>query len=189
MEKSEKTKEKIIEQTISLIKENNGDINKITIRKIAEQSKVGIGLINHYFKSKDKLIENCVQRIINNVIYSFKPGVCKSSDRMEIIKCIAKQVMDFLMENQQISRISILGDLTNPKAVDNTMGTVLGFAGCISKGKPTEKDIRNAFMLTTILQESFLRKDILKTSLKIDFYDKSERDSYIDNVIDKVIGN
>lgn len=188
MDKSEKTKEKILQQTIVLIKEYDGKTDKITIRKIAERSGVGIGLINHHFESKERLIENCVQKIINGVIYSFKPDVCNSDNSIEIVKCVAKQVMDFLMDNQQISRISIIGDLSNPKAADNTMGTVIGFAGCLSKGKPTEEDIRSAFMLTSILQESFLRKDLLKSSLGIDFYDKSERDSYIDSIIDKVIG-
>lgn len=189
MEKSEKTREKIIEQTIELIKESDGDTEKVTIRKIAERSQISVGLVNHYFESKDILFEICVQHIIFGVISSFRPDVEKSGNRVEILQRVAKQVMDFLMDNQQISKISILGDLTHPKEMDNTMGTVLGFAGSVSDKKPSENDIKRAFMLTAILQESFLRKDILKLSLGVDFYDKSERDNYIDYIINRLMGN
>lgn len=186
MEKSEKTREKIIEQTIALINENDGNTGKITIRKIAERSEVGIGLINHYFDSKDKLIENCVQRIINGVIYSFRPELCKSSNPSDIMKCVVKQVIDFLMENPQISRISILGDLANPKELDNTMCSVLGLAGSYTGGKPEKNDISDSFMVLAILQEAFLRKDVQKNRLGIDFYDKVQRDAFIDNIVDKI---
>lgn len=182
------TKKRILEETITLIKENDGDTSRITIRKIAERAEVGVGLINHYFESKDILIENCVQRIINGVIISFKPDIGENIDRLNRLKLVAKQVMDFLMENPQISRISILGDLINPKETDNTMGTVFGFAGGVDK-KPSENDILDAFMLTAVLQESFLRRDILKKCMNVDFYDKSERDSYINKIIDKIFGN
>lgn len=188
LEKSELTKEKILEQTISLIKENDGDTNRITIRKIAERSEVGVGLINHYFESKEKLIECCVQRIINGVIFSFKPDVCESLTRVDRIKLIAKLVMDFLMSNQQISRISILGDMSNPKELDNTTRTVLGFARSGISEKPSDEDIHEAFIFTSILQESFLRRDLLKKSMNVDFYEKKERDLYIDRIIDTVYG-
>ncbi len=51
----------------------------------------------------------------------------------------AKQVMDFLMDNMQISKISILGDLKNPREKDNSMGTALGFAHCMAGGIMPEK--------------------------------------------------
>lgn len=187
--KSELTKEKILEQAIALIEENDGDTNRITIRKIAERSEVSVGLINHYFESKEKLIESCVQKIISGVIYSFKPDVYENISYLDRIKLVAKQVMDFLMSNQQISRISILGDLSNPKEADNTMGTVFGFAGSSKKEKPYEKDILDAFMLTAVLQESFLRRNIIMKSMKVDFYEKHERDLYIDKIVNTVYGN
>ena len=49
--KSERTKEKIIQETIMLIKASNGDTESITIRKIAQNAGVGVGLINHYLHS------------------------------------------------------------------------------------------------------------------------------------------
>jgi len=187
MGKSVETKEVIIKETIALIQEMNGNVEQITIRKIADRSGVGIGLINHYFDSKKALLEICVQRVISDVITSFKPKVDVENSKKNIICCVACQVMDFLMENQQISKISILADLNNPKEKDNTMGTVRGFAASMSDMDLTQQVTENAFMLTAILQESFLRKDVLKQIIGIDFYNKAERDMYIERIIYKIL--
>ena len=54
-------KEELIAITTALIKENNGDVEKVTIRDIASRSGVSVGLINYHFGDKDKLITECVQ--------------------------------------------------------------------------------------------------------------------------------
>ena len=60
-------KDKIINVTIDLIKEANGNIDKITIREIAKRAEIGVGLINYHFQSKKNLVDICVQQIISNV--------------------------------------------------------------------------------------------------------------------------
>ena len=186
--KSQKTKENIINNAINLIQQNNGDVDKITIRKIAEAGGIGVGLINHYFGSKDKLIEVCIQRIISSVIYSFTPNSTENDGMLARTKTCVKQVMDFLMENQAISRISILGDLKHPEALDNTMKTVMGLSNTISNGAPTQQSKILSFLLTSIMQEVFLRKDVLKESIGIDLYNKAQRDNFLEGVVDSVCG-
>jgi AcrR family transcriptional regulator len=183
--KSDISKENIIQQTICLIQESDGIIENITIRKIAERAQVGVGLINHYFNSKENLIEICVQTIISGVIGAFRPALSDSEDSVERTKTVVKQVIDFLMDNQQISKISILGDLKQPKLMDNTMKTALGFAIRLSGGEVTQVHKVNGFMITAVLQEAFLRKDCLKESLGIDFYDKKQRDLFIDDIVER----
>ena len=188
MGKSEKTREAIISNTIALIEQENGNTEKVTIRKIAAGCGVSVGLINHYFPSKEILIEQCVQCIIGGVIRSFRPDLPEKKSRTDMLKSTAKQVIDFLMENRQISRISILGDFADPKEGDNTMGTVFGFASIFSDGNPSEYDRQRAFALTAVLQASFLRKGVLKQTLNIDYTDKTERDRYIDTIIETIYG-
>jgi hypothetical protein len=129
-------------------------------------------------------MEVCVQTIISEVIHSFRP-VCDSDEPVERTKCVAKQVMDFLMENSQISRVSILGDLKQPKAMDNTMKTVIGFGASLSGGQMTAGHTIDSFLITAALQEAFLRKDVLKENLGIDFYDKKQRDGFIDTIVER----
>ncbi len=186
--KAEKTKELIIEQTILLITETDGNVDLLTIRKIAERANIGVGLINHYFESKDKLIELCVQRIIGGVVHSFRVDECVGMKPIEMTKYVVKQVIDFLMKNEQISKISILGDLKNPKEKDNSMNTVLGLAHCMAGGQNTDQYLRKAFYLITILQESFLRKNVLVENMGVDFCDKAQRDHYIEELVDTMMG-
>lgn len=183
MTKAEITKDNIIQQTIGLIKESDGSTENITMRKIAQRAGIGVGLANHYFTSKECLIETCVQTIIREVISSFRPESCESEEPIEITKCVAKQVMDFLMDNPQISRLSILGDLKQPKAMDNTMKTVMGFGRQLSGGQMTAKHMLNSYMITSALQAAFLRKDLMQENFGIDFYDKQQRDQLIDSIV------
>ena len=184
--KQEKTKDKIIEQTIELIQQSNGLIENITIRKIADKSRVGLGLINHHFGTKDALIEECVQRIISEVIGAFRPDPAEAEEKtIETTKRVAKQVMDFLMNNPEISKISILGDLKHPKERDNTMGTVHGFGNRLSGGNIQSSHKINSFMITCVMQVAFLRKDTLRQTLGIDFDEKAQRDAFIEDLIER----
>ena len=45
-------KEKIINQTISLIENSDGLVESITIRYIAQKADVAVGLINYHFGSR-----------------------------------------------------------------------------------------------------------------------------------------
>jgi len=189
MEKSELAKEKIIEVTIDLIQKANGETHKITTRSIAKGAGVGIGLINYHFESKSKLIEICVQRIISDVIKSFKPDVNDELSSIKRLKKVTKMVASFLIENPSVSKISILADMNCPKAVDNTMKTVNGFLFSMEDyNLPKGEKMLLSFGLTSILQAAFLRKDTMKDSFGFDFNNKKEREIFIDFMINRLFG-
>lgn len=188
MKKADIVKEKIIETTIGLIRKNNGMIDNITIRDIAKLSEVGIGLVNYHFGTKENLIEQCVQRIITKVITSFQPQIYENMNAVNRLKTVAKQVADFLMDNPEISKISIIADLSSPKIMDNTMKTVMGFMTTIAV-QNEEKQAENkllSYCMTLILQGVFLRKDTTKDTIGYEINDKEERDKFIDYVINKL---
>lgn len=178
---------RIIEVTTRLIESGNGNTDSITIRQIAEQAGIGVGLINYHFKSKDELIEVCVQRIISNVIYSFQPEMGNELSPLEHLKTVAKQVVDFLTLNPYVSRISILGDFKNPAFKDNTMKTIQGFANSLENSNySTDEKNMLLFGFTSVLQVAFLRKDISKDCFGVDFNRKVERDRYIDFIAERL---
>ena len=61
-------KEAIIQATITLIEEKGEHFEEITVRDICKNAGVGLGLVNYHFGSKEKLIEMCVERIINGIV-------------------------------------------------------------------------------------------------------------------------
>lgn len=184
--KSEETKKLIVQHTIELIRQGDGNIESLTIRKIAESAGISVGLVNHYFTTKDALIEFCVQLMIADVVKSYRVGKGQSDNPVEVTKTALKGVMDYLMDNQQISRISILSDLKNPMEEDNTMGTVKGIAYCLSGGTITQEAMQKAYAIISILQESFLRRESLKASIGVDFNHKEERNEYINWIVDRI---
>ena len=188
MGKADQVKESIMETTIELLKKSGGNINTITIRDIATLSGVGTGLINYHFGTKDHLIELCVQRIISNVISAFRPRIDRDMTAEEKLKETAKQVVDFLMANPEISKISILGDMVAPKLTDNTMKTVSGFMATVSSGKNgrSENIKLLTYCFTLILQGVFLRKDSTGDSVGFDFNRKKDRDTFIDFIIERL---
>lgn len=71
MKENNEVKEIIINTTMELINECNGDVGKITMRKIAQKADIGLGLINYYFGNKNQLITICVQRHVPVICESF----------------------------------------------------------------------------------------------------------------------
>ncbi len=185
--KSDETRARIRGAAIELIGETAGDVERLSVRAIAERAGVGVGLINHYFGSKENLVEVCVEAVIAAMIGAFRPDVAGCRTPAEETARVARLVMDFLMDNPGISRISILSDMKRPKAMDNTMRTVLGLGRRLSGGEMTAAQKEKAFMVVAAMQSAFLRRDVLKESLGVDFYDKAQRDAYLGRLIEGVL--
>jgi AcrR family transcriptional regulator len=187
MKKSDEVKEKIISITTDLIMKGEGNIDEITTRTIAEKADIGVGLINYHFQTKENLIEICIQRVIGKVISGFKPEIDKSLIGIDRLKSVVKMVADFLMNNPSVARISIIGDNRNPKLDDNTMKTVKGFSAALGECNiPDKEKVILLFALTSIIQATFLRKEMCIELLGHDFTNKGERDLFIDFIIDKL---
>lgn len=187
MKKNSEMKDRIIQATIELIEKSGGNIDEITTRAISEKAEVGVGLINYHFQTKENLIEICVQRIIKDVILEFKAETDGNFSYLEKIKASAKAVMDILMSNQAVSKISILGDFNRPQVFDNTMKTVQGFSHSLI-GLEIPDDIKKIklFAFVTMLQAVFLRKDLSREQFGFDFYAQNERDAMIDMIADSI---
>ncbi|OBR67956.1 hypothetical protein A7K91_18665 [Paenibacillus oryzae] len=188
MKKQEEAKTAIFNAAMELIHASEGNVDEITTRMIAEKAGVGVGLINYHFQTKDRLIEGCVQTIIHHVTGNFKPGLIKNLSSQERLSAVMKQVADFLMENQAVSRISVLGDFAKPEPTDNTMRTVEGFCKTMDlpEGESFIKEKIAMFALTTTLQAAFLRKNSTLVTFGFNFEIKEERDRFIDLLVEQI---
>ncbi len=176
-------KEKILQAAMELIRVSAGDINTITIRAIAEKAGIGVGLINYHFQNKENLITLCVQRMIGNVIMSYRPAGGAERDLTANVKAVA----DFLVENPALSQISILADHQTPQASDNTMKTVQGFGNIFSSETvPSHEKKLKLFALVSFVQALFLRRDMSKELFGADFRDKPQRDKMIDWIVQQL---
>jgi AcrR family transcriptional regulator len=188
--KKNSVKEKIVDATIELIGKS-ASIESVTIRDIAAKAGVGVGLINYHFQTKENLINQCVQKIIGNVISRFDvmyQGL--TMEPLDKLRFLTKATCTFLAQNQGISRISILSDLFAGNASDNTAQTIEAYLPVIKEiwgDKKTEEEIfLSTHILIGALQSAFLRRNVFMQSTKIDFFDKEQRERIIDMIIDTI---
>lgn len=184
-------RERIIRCTIDLIREKQ-DVTAITVRDIAQAAGVGIGLVNYHFGSKDRLVKECVQLIIGEVISSF-PGLYQSLDMspVEKLRFLVKSTASFLASNPGISRVSILSDLTEPSAGDNSVQSMEAYLPVFREALAPDKSETEAKIITQAflgaVQAAFLHAEGHKSFSGIDFFDKTQRDCYIDTLIDVLV--
>ena len=187
-------KEELINITTSLINENGGDVDKVTIRDITSRSGVSVGLINYHFGSKDSLIAACVQNIITGIITNFRPNieVDNSLSPFEAAKArtigTACSVFDFLFENPSISRVSIMNDYDNFTSNTNTYRSIRGSASVMGKSYKDEAQREFlAFTLVSTMQSAFLRALKEPVFMGYDFSKREDRHRYVKDLVEQIM--
>jgi AcrR family transcriptional regulator len=177
-------KEKIISTTISLIERSDGLLENITVRDIAQKADVAVGLINYHFGSKKNLIEICVQRIISHVMETFS-GTDNSADKEAIanknnvdIASFTTNVFTFLTNNPEISKISMLGDFSQPATESNSSVSYKAIFKAIPDTQPENIRKIKAFMLLSTIQSAFLNRLISNELLGFNLNDKDDYSSF-----------
>lgn len=189
----ENIKEKIINETIKLIEEKGSNPDNITIRDICSRVGIGAGLVNYHFQTKENLIRLCVQKIIDNVIKQYH-SVYETLDGMapmEKLRFMAKSTCTYLATHENISRISILTDMTSTNENDNTAGTVAAFFPLFRRVCPTEitddEVKKRVYLMALTFQSVFLRSALLKKEIDFDFQNEQQRGQLVDKIIDSYI--
>ncbi len=109
----ESTKQKIINITKILINEVN-DIEKITVRQIAERSGVGIGLINYHFNSKDNLLSIAIGDIMTEAINKFtKINSNTLLTPISKLKILLKELYSLSGTNERLIRFILSREVLN----------------------------------------------------------------------------
>ena len=183
MDKNANIKNRIMEATTELFEQHNGNIKVITARMIAAKADVGLGLINYHFGSKEKLITECVQRIIGGVVAGFHMEQEFQTDK-ERLAAWATYVFDFLFEHFAISRVSILGDLQDYTGNCNSVLTQQGFLLSLKDGISNKDKAMFVFILTAAMQAAFLGNETVKQLLGYDFTKNEDRAAYIGKLVD-----
>ena len=189
--KDKMIKEKIIDTTYELIKEY-GDINKITVREIAEKAGVGLAMINYHFQTKENLINVCMLKMIGHTIenfnyYSQNPEM-KAIEKM---REIGKGIAAFMDANPGFSRISIMNDLVSANTNDNSAQVARMLLPIIKEIYGADKTDQELLIMLHVLISSievgFLRRDVIRETTGFDFSNSEQRDKFVEFCIHSVI--
>ncbi len=185
-------KEAIIQETIELIEENGEHLEEITVREICKRAGVGLGLVNYYFKNKEKLIELCVERMINGIVGRFQNIREKTEGftPFEKLEYLGNMTLDFLFEHYAVSRISVLTDMQTPKDNDNTNRTYAAYLPLVAACRPDWDEAtvkRRTFCLITAMQQMFLRYDTISKVLELDLTKKENRKAWHTQILHDIL--
>jgi len=186
------SKEAIIQAAMDLIEEKGENLNEITVRDICKRAGVGLGLLNYHFGNKDKLIEQCVERIINGIVAQFQQ-IREETEGLapfEKLEQLGNMTLDFLFAHYAVSRISILTDMRTPKETDNTHRTYTAYLPLVAACRPDWDESavkRKTFCLITLMQQMFLRHEALSRTLGIDLGKKENRRAFHAQVLRDIL--
>lgn len=187
-------KKEILDATIALIEARGSDPSSITIRDICDAVGVGAGLVNYHFQTKENLVAQCVQVMVGDVIGRFDAIASTVADLApaERLRFMAKSTCSYLVAHENMSRISILTDLTSGGPDDNTSQTVAAYLPLIRQACPdgmSEEELRRrTYLMVLTIQGLFLRSATLGDGVGGDFHDQQQRDDLVDAVIDLCLG-
>ncbi len=187
-------KNEIMEATIKLIEEKGSNPDEITISDICSRVSIGVGLINYHFQTKDNLIRQCVRRIISHatLITDDEREKLDNVEPKEKLRILLKLNCDYLVRNENISRISIQTDMMNDDLQDNTRETVDAYLPLVYKAygdEFSEEEIkRRMYYLILTVQNAFLRTGLLKDQTGVDFQNPQHRSELVDNLMDCYFG-
>lgn len=182
------SKELIIQTTIDLIREKGEAMEEITVREICRRADVGLGLVNYHFENKDKLMEICVERMVNGIVENFRDIREKTGGlgAREKLAYLGDRTFTFLFEHSAVSRISILSDMRAPKADDNTHRTCRAFQPLLSACRPdwdNETLERKTMQLIAVMQQAFLRHAVLKQLYGTDLTVPEQRKAFHEKIL------
>ena len=185
-------KEIIIQAAIDLINEKGEQMNEITVREICKKANVGLGLVNYHFGNKDKLIELCVERMVNGIVDNFR-FIQENTEGLtpfEKLEHLGNMTLTFLFEHYAVSKTSILTDMSMPKEDDNTHRTYLAYLPLISACRPDwdEETIeRKTLYLIAVMQQSFLRHKVIQQLYGIDLTNMEERKAFHSKILHDIL--
>ena len=186
-------KREIMQAALALAEQGDGRIGEVTVREIAAAAGVGVGLINYHFGSKDELMRLCAQATVSEELERLHAlsARLEGLPPLERLRELAKRSCDCLAARPSLSRLSLLTDLNRGDfAGDNTDQSMAAFLPLVAaaSGRPEQEPgvMLRTHMLIHALHAAFLRSASVKARIGLDFYQKEDRDRFVDLTIDQL---
>jgi AcrR family transcriptional regulator len=180
-------KERILHATIAMLNEED-DLSKITVRRIADWAGVGIGLINYHFQTKENLLNEAVGMIMGQEAARWL-GAAEfgETDPVTRLKMLLKETSRIALRYPMLSEIAISHALLRGN-MDVEQMVLPMFRQIFGEGA-TELRVRlAAFQLIASAQVAFLRSREFRTYVGIDLFNDRQRDEALDLLVDNLIG-
>lgn len=183
-------KERLIDVTIKMICQGKKP-SEITVKDITETAELGNGMVNYHFQSKDNLIRLAVKKVMNCATnkLSEKMKANQNESPVKRLTIILKEVVNFIADNSEISKIAILDDLENNQGTAHLLSSEETYNKCLRDlyGDSKHKLLIKNYLIAGYINYIFLKAEKIKNETGCDFYNKEDREKAIETLVDELI--
>lgn len=179
------TREMILRTVQEMLQEGTA-VGDVTVRRIAERAKIGIGTINYHFHSKDKLISDAVSGLINAMATDLMTQNPPEADPKARLKQFLLTTADLSVQNYELSRVQVAYDMDQGDL--SICYYIIPILKEIYKGTKSETEIRLlAVVLIATMQSLLLKKDAFFRYSGFDLQNREQREEAIDLLLKNII--
>lgn len=183
-------KERLIDVTIKMICAGKKP-SEITVKEITEKAEVGNGMVNYHFQSKDNLIRLAVKKVMSCAtnLLGKKIESKENEPPIERLAIILKEVVNFIANNSEISKIAILDDLESNQGRAHLLSSEESYNKCLKElyGDNMHKLWIKNYLIAGYINYIFLKAENIKNEMGFDFYNKEDREKAIETLVDELV--
>lgn len=183
-------KERLIDVTINMICQGKKP-SEITVKDITETAELGNGMVNYHFQSKDNLIRLAVKKVMSCATNKLgeKMKTKENTSPTKRLTIILKEVVNFIADNSEISKIAILDDLENNQGTVHLLSSEETYNKCLKDlyGDNMHKLLIKNYLIAGYINYIFLKAEKIKNETGFDFYNKEDREKAIETLVDELI--
>jgi len=161
------------------------EVEKITVRQIAERANVGIGLINYHFKSKDNLLSIAVGDAMAKMAVNFtKPNSSLKPARR--LKVMLKELFSYAENYEKLMQFSLTHSILNGEMEAELF--LIPILKEIFGDKKDEMQLRIiAMQILLPLQAAGVDPSSFRVYSGIDLKSDEQRNDLIDTLVDNLV--
>lgn len=179
-------KSRIMKAAMEIL-DDEPEISRITVRRIAEKAEVGIGLINYHFQSKEKLLYEAVNVTMAQMAEEFRSsGKANEMEPLEFLKYMLIKLSDFALKYKKLTQISVSYALLQGD-MEAEMYLLPSLRALYGRSKDESELRLLAFTLVKAMQAMYIRADSFLKYSGIDILDEKQRNESIDMLIANII--
>ncbi len=182
------TKEKIIRATLQLITEE-GDINNLSVRRIAKLADVNFSTINYYFQTKDNLIKESIEISVNKVISRWiELNKALDMEPAKKLRLLMINTGEYYAKHPNVMKIALMNTFIKDQEYGNLqyfIDAALIPLLCEICPERSRVDIERTIEIVFFsFPNAFLHFMFHPDKSSLNFFIKEEREAYLDKFVD-----
>jgi len=182
----QEARNRIIKAAIEILDEVS-DVERVTVRQVAERANVGIGLINYHFQTKDNLLKIAIEGSLANMATNLTaPGNESPVEPVAKLKAMLQELYDYAQRHEKLIQFTLKqgilgGDLQASLFLIPVLREIFG-------NEKTETDLRIiALQILLPIQITSMNTSGFHLFSGIDLHSLEQRNSYINKLVDNLI--